>query len=157
MKSRLKNRNTDFVLKGFTAELLNSAGVYKILFDNGYFYIGSTKNLKTRYSCWKTRFNNGKNLHNKKMYLGFNEAVLIEYIFIKKENDHETAKKSEAEILLLHKNNPLLINRSMDTNSNSGVTWTKEENEKRKMRLKYRFKIGELVAGKHNRGRKSIK
>lgn len=40
----------------FTSELGIKSGVYKIVFDNGMFYIGSAKDIKHRFSFWKRFF-----------------------------------------------------------------------------------------------------
>lgn len=38
----------------------NPSGVYKISFNNGYFYIGSSKKLKSRFNSWETPLSKGK-------------------------------------------------------------------------------------------------
>jgi len=145
------NRNcytVDFNIKPYTD--VDKSGIYKLSFDNGTFYIGSTKNFRSRIGCFVGSFNGTSRLHNKKFVSALLESnsVIFEVLYYMEDNlkDYETIEISK------HISNPLLLNRSHDAHSNKGVKWTEEEKKSKRDTLVFKYKTGVLKADK--RGRK---
>lgn len=108
-----------------THDELKQPGVYRLIFDNKYFYIGSSKCLKTRLNIWVQSFKTGR-MHNKKMKECSSSCQSVcfetlEYTSV------ENAKSAENKYLLTFLGDEYLLNRSFDAHSNKGVKWTEEE------------------------------
>lgn len=130
---------------------LSKSGIYKLSFSNGQFYIGSTSNLKIRLGCFATMFKGASKFHNKKMIIAVTESnsaefEVLEYIF-----DSSILKERETATIKKYFNNPLLINRSHDANSNKGIRWTDEEKNKTRNTLVKKFNEGLLTAPVHRK------
>lgn len=132
---------------------LNCAGVYKLIFPNGKYYIGSTSNFKKRVSAFRAEFKRGYS-HNKKLAaeLSMNESVsfcVVEHI-----DDFSMLKHKEDYYLKLCSNDSHMLNRSKNAFSNKGVIWTKEEkklmsaNSSRKGRPRIHFNKKEKTGAK---------
>lgn len=108
-----------------THKELMQPGVYRLVFDNKYFYIGSSKCLKTRIGLWRHSFKIGR-IHNKKMKECSSscQSVCFETL---EYTTSENAKAVENKYLLMFFGDEFLLNRSFDANSNKGIKWTDEE------------------------------
>lgn len=123
----------------------NSAGVYKLTFDNGMFYIGSTKCFRTRAQGYKSSFNRGY-IHNKRMKECVRSCKSVLFEVLEESINYDEAIKREGRYLISHIGNPNLLNRSFDATSNKGIKWTTEEIEKSILN-------GKGTRGKRGRGK----
>lgn len=110
------------------------AAIYRVVFNTGYFYIGGTKNIVKRASCFSGSFKNGLHLSKK-----FKEAVVdsltatIEVLkFI---SDDEDLIAAESEYIMAQVGNPRMINRAKTGFSNAGISWSQEERKKVSKRM----------------------
>ena len=114
---------------------LSKSGIYKITFDNGWFYIGSTKNFRRRVGCTVGTFRGVSKLHNKNLIRCVAECDSAVFEVIEYIADVDLLKTRETEIIKPFIENPLLINRAYDGHSNKGIRWTDEEKAKVKNTL----------------------
>lgn len=106
-------------------------GVYIITFGDGFFYIGSSKNIRLRAIQYKSMIKRGILLHNKKMQQCVDECDSAVFDVLEFCESQNHAKQLETSIIVNHWGNPMLINRAMSSESNRGISWTIEENTKR--------------------------
>jgi hypothetical protein len=123
-------------ISNYTHAELKQAGVYRLVFDNGYFYIGSSKSLKTRLQLWKQAFKIGR-IHNKMMRKCVSDCKsisfeVLEYTMV------DDCKPVENKYLAGFIGEKYLLNRSFDSHSNKGCKWTEDE----------RLKMSEATKGK---------
>lgn len=97
----------------------NPPAIYKMTFDTGHFYIGSSKRVKTRLVLWRTQLRR----------LDFSSRIIkdilksvkevkfeiIEYVFEKARLQKET------EYIRVHFDDPMLMNRSPTAFDNTGI------------------------------------
>lgn len=92
-----------------------NAFVYKIKFDNGYFYIGRTNCIKERFINHKTSFKNLTYNMNKSVFA--TGAKYGEFVVLKRFRDGNrlvnisAAERLERDLILLNANNPYCINK----------------------------------------------
>lgn len=93
-------------------------GVYRIWFNEKWMYIGSSKNLRSRFSCWKSKLQRKKlDKHlNIKQILG--EVNTVRFEILKEYNHPSFLRKKETEFLNEYWDNPMLLNRCPDGSSN---------------------------------------
>lgn len=120
------------------------AGIYKITFDNGCFYIGSTKNLWMRIGAFRSQFNGAGRLHNKKLIKCVCECQSVKFEVIEYINNVSDLKPKETVYISEHIGSDLLINRAYDAHSNKGVKWTDEERAKTKKTLIDKYNANEI-------------
>lgn len=125
----------------------NKSGVYKITFNNGCFYIGSTGNFRKRIGCWTATFNGTSRMHNKLIIKCVAECsnchfTVLEYMDATEDN---LMKQKETEFIKEWVKDVRLLNRAHDASSNKGVRWTEEEKKKTKDALIAKYKSGELI------------
>jgi len=114
----------DFIVE-YSHEELKQAGVYRLVFDNGMFYIGSSKCLKTRLILWKSVFKTN-DVSNKRLTQCVSQCKSVSFEVI--EYAPESAIRSrENKYLADFVGDKRLLNRSFDAESNKGVRWTEEE------------------------------
>lgn len=130
----------DFIID--TSINLNNSGTYRITFDNGCFYIGSTKSFRKRISCFKGMFNGTGKMHNKKVIQCIVECNSVRFEVIEIINDQEVMKDKETLLINSFIGNPLLLNRSFDAHSNKGIRWTEEEKINMRQALRAKYKKG---------------
>ncbi len=94
----------------------NPPAIYKLQFDTGHFYIGSSKHLKTRISTWKTSLNR-KVVANRVIVdvLKMTTSVTLQIIEFVNEEDR---LQKETCYIQQFKENKLLLNRSTDAVTN---------------------------------------
>lgn len=118
---------------GFGAEFIAAKelssvakAVYKITFDTGYFYIGSTSNMGSRISAFKRAFRYGVHVSKK-----FKDAVVVSKTatieILEPLTYVHSLRYVEEEYIQPESWNKFLINRSMNAKSNKGIQWTPEE------------------------------
>lgn len=112
-------------------ESLHCAGVYKITFDNGTFYIGSTSNFRVRIGVFKSEIRDGY-AHNKRMKKSISESDTATFEVICICPDAESVKTKEDFYIKQNCDNPMMLNRSHSAFSNKGCRWTEEEKTKMK-------------------------
>lgn len=93
-------------------------GVYRIWLNEQWLYIGSSKNLRSRFNCWKSKFKTGRlDKHvNIKQILPLVETVRFE--ILKEYNHPSYLRRKETEYLKEYWDNPLLLNRCPDGSTN---------------------------------------
>lgn len=96
----------------------NRAGLYKLAFSNGCFYIGSSGNITKRISCWVGTFNGTSKTHNKNVIKCVANCDTATFEVLQYVEDLATIKDLETIEIGKHIGNPLLLNRSHDANSN---------------------------------------
>lgn len=130
----------DFEISKEDKDKLNSAGIYILTFDNGCFYIGSTKNFKRRVSCFIGSFNGVSKMHNKRMSECLLDCKYVSFKIIKVIADANIRVALEGVEIGKYIGNPLMLNRALDPTSNKGIRWTKEETDKTRNALKEKYK-----------------
>lgn len=110
----------------FTTNSGEHMGVYKISFDNNYFYIGSSSLLRHRLSQWKMRIrkNTVKN-KNIKSILSISEYVSFE--IIEEIGNKNKLKEREDFYIKKYWGQPLFLNRCPSAFNNAGLKLTKGE------------------------------
>lgn len=100
--------------------------VYRIIFDTGYFYIGSTNSLAKRVRAFQRAFKWGLHLSKKfKEAVEASETATIEVL--EGLTYEHSLRYVEEEYIRPHAGDPMLINRSISAKSNLGIRWTPEE------------------------------
>jgi hypothetical protein len=97
----------------------NPPAVYKMIFDTGHFYIGSSKAVKTRFVLWRTSLNR-MNFASKIIadVLPLVTSISFEIVEVVPEVELKTV---ETHYIQQHIGNPLLLNRSPTAFDNSGI------------------------------------
>ena len=132
----------------------DKAGLYKITFNNGCFYIGSTGNIRRRISCWVGTFNGASKMHNKNIIKCVAECGSVYFELIQYVDDVSVIKEIETAEIKKHIGNKLLLNRAHDASSNKGVKWTDEEKRKTKETLIEKYRAGIYKPAKHRISKK---
>lgn len=107
-------------------------GVYKLLFSNGTFYIGSTADFMIRIGVFKTEMRKGYT-HNKRMKDAIYESDSVNFVIVESAEGIDL-KKREDFYLKQEAGNPQMLNRSLSAFSNKGILWSKEERELMKVK-----------------------
>lgn len=114
------------------------AGIYRIIFNTGYYYIGSTKNFRTRFIIYRTEFRKKVYGHSKKMNEAIQKSTNAIFEILEVIEESNSLKIREGFYLKKNNGNPFLINRAINPFSNKGVKWDREEIEKAKITSKMR-------------------
>lgn len=85
--------------------------VYKITFDNKYFYIGSSVNARKRYRYWKCQILNHSYAHNKKILDISLSSKLVEFSILVRFDDKSKLREYEVKLLKENDGNPLFLNK----------------------------------------------
>lgn len=105
--------------------------VYKLLFDNSFFYIGSTSNLKQRITVHNCVFSGKKIKGQSRSMIAARELYSnVEVIILEQLNININLLEREDFFIRQFSNTPLLINRSKTAFYSSGIKWTDEEKNK---------------------------
>ena len=97
-------------------------GVYKITFNNNWFYIGSSANLKHRFESWVCRFNKPSSLKNKNIKHIFPSLFKVEFEIIEQcVNDIDFTRGRETFYINENWENELLLNLCKDGFSHNGI------------------------------------
>jgi len=99
----------------------NRRCVYKMHFEDGSFYIGSTENLSQRIHGYKTAFKNSIGSVNKLIALKAAKFNVVWFTILEIVPPDIHPRKIEHEIIQKHIGNPLLLNRSRSAFNNSGM------------------------------------
>ena len=101
----------------------NKRCVYKLSFEDGSFYIGSTKNLRQRLSSYNQSFNKD-NIGSINKLIAKKALIYTEVNFSILEIIPLDINTKHIEDIYLkeNSNNPLLLNRSKSAYNNSGMT-----------------------------------
>lgn len=92
------------------------SGVYRISFDGGWFYIGSSVNLRMRFHAWKFSISHGVP-KNKNVKLMIPHSTSIKFEIIK---ECINVREMEDDLIKLNWDNPLLLNRCPNSDNNIG-------------------------------------
>lgn len=95
--------------------------VYKVVFSNGCFYIGSTKNLKTRMLAFKSQVHN--KICNKNIITRCDGLPIIDIQILEPVNNISKLFEREDFYIKSSINNPDILNRSASAFSNKGIKW----------------------------------
>jgi predicted GIY-YIG superfamily endonuclease len=97
----------------------NPPAVYRMDFNNGYFYIGSSKKVKTRFLGWRTKFKT--NRHSSKLFEYYTQSATEVTVSILEYASLDNFKDRETYYIGLFFNDPLCINRSPSGFTNTGL------------------------------------
>lgn len=146
-RHNIKNTfNSHFSLIGGPFEI-GIGGVYKLTFEDGKFYLGSTKNFKTRFLIYRNQFRKDVYQDSKRVNEAIKNNSFAVFEIIKPIKTIKWLKYAEDRVLKKYIGDPLLINRSTNAFSNKGIKWTKEEIDKS---FKNNPMIGKRGLGKKN-------
>jgi hypothetical protein len=104
----------------------NPMGVYKILFDDQYFYIGGSCFLKNRFRHWKTRLRAG-NPKNKNIKSILHQTQKAKFVVLERIFNKEQLRDREDFYLKKYFNDPLCLNRCPSAFNNKGLKLFPEE------------------------------
>lgn len=139
----------NFTIEENSLQHLLKSGVYKVTFNNGCFYIGSTSILRKRVSHFVAYFNGTSRMHNKKMIQCVVDCTSAVFEVLESGVDINKLREIENTFIQNNVDNPLLINRAHDAFSNKGIKWTDEEKKKAKDTLLKKYLAGQ-TNGKYN-------
>lgn len=106
----------------------NPAGVYKITFDGTYFYIGGSIGLRSRFSQWKTRLNQGTNKNHKiRELFKTTSEIVFEIIEL---TGTDNPKVREDFYIKENWGNPLFLNSCPSAYDNTGLKHTVTQQRK---------------------------
>lgn len=102
----------------------NPPAVYRIDFDNGFYYIGSSMIVKTRWNTWRTNLKRDK-FQSKLIENSIKTATAATVSILEfcKVLDEKALKERETEYLLSYFNDPLFLNMSPNGVTNEGLTF----------------------------------
>ncbi len=122
------------------------AGVYKLSFDDTWFYFGSTKNILSRFHKWKTELSRGiyKNFRLAEVCVA-SSRVKMEIIEVISEP--ERLLERETHYLQQYWGNPLLLNRAPQGGTNTGM----KLGEQQKVALRARLSKLGCPVGKYTK------
>jgi len=117
-----------FIVPSFEKDV---AGVYRVRFNTGHFYIGSSTNLRLRFSQWKTRLKKGvrKNID---MLAVYSECNSITFEVIEVVDDNSALLSREDFYIKLFWGIDKLLNRSPSAFTNLGLIQSND-------RIKYKL------------------
>lgn len=101
-------------------------GVYKIIFDNKYFYIGGSTLMRHRLSRWKGGIIHNR-VHNKKIKEVIKTCSEVSFELIEEVEGNDMVMSVEDKYIKHNWGNELLLNRSPSSFSNKGIVLTNEE------------------------------
>lgn len=101
------------------------AGVYKMTFDGVRFYIGSSSNLRVRFSTWMTALRRGVN-KNKKIRELMKTCYLVEFEIIEIVADG-SYKQREGEYIKKYWDDPLLLNYCPNPENCYGIRFSEQD------------------------------
>jgi len=95
-------------------------GIYKIWFDDKWFYVGSSRNLRSRFSTWKAGLTSGnfKSINIRKI---LPEISIIRIELLQTYKSASWLRRNETKEINKHWGNPLFLNRCPDANSPKGM------------------------------------
>lgn len=110
-----------------------NAGVYKLLFKDGSYYIGSTKDIRGRVATHRWGLQNGRH-KNTAMQEKYNKGnnftlVVVEYL-------EEGFREKENELLTQFHTDPLCLNIARDAYSPATILWERHEFKERQKQIK---------------------
>lgn len=111
-----------------------AGGVYILSFSNGTFYIGSTRNFRTRIVAYKTEMRDGYT-QSKRIKEAIENSEWVVFKVIEHIYELANLKIREDVYIKQHADDDRLLNRAKNAFSNKGIKWTKEEIESMKKTL----------------------
>lgn len=114
----------------------NPIGVYRIWFDEKWFYIGSSGKLKTRFTRWRTAVNNPKFLKNKNIGTILPGISCVRFEIIITQGSILNLKHIETKEILNNWDNPFLLNLCPNADTPKGIRpyFGKKPSEPRKLK-----------------------
>lgn len=97
------------------------AGVYKITFDDKWFYVGSSVNLKNRFRTWEFKLLNNC-FKSKNIRHILPTVSVIKFEVLELLSDFSLLRKNETDIIAKHWHNDLLLNRCPDATKTKGLS-----------------------------------
>lgn len=128
---------------------IKQSAVYKIVFDDTYFYIGSTTNLSRRFERWRVSIRNGGGAGVNLIMKGILPSInKVEFIVIEYVNNGESPKIKEDLLLKKYQNDIFSLNISNSAFKISGIKGMRNYvvQEKKKIKVHKIDKSGNLVA-----------
>ncbi len=98
---------------------VNPPAVYKMTFDTGHFYYGSSRRVKTRFVSWRTVLKTGQQ-NNKLMGSILPSVKKVKFEIIRLTPDKETGIDEETKLIKSNWGNPMLMNRCPDGKDHTG-------------------------------------
>ena len=99
----------------------NPIGVYRIWFNEKWFYIGSSKTIKFRFSKWKVSLMKPKYLKNLNVKKILPQIENVKFEIIHKYKSASWLRRSETKLIRDNWDNPMLLNRCPKGNTNKGM------------------------------------
>lgn len=101
----------------------NPIGIYRIWFDEKWFYIGSSVRLRSRFVAWKCRLLNPEKHYLKSINIKkvLPETSVIRFEIIKTYKSASWLRMNETKEINKHWDTPLFLNRCPDANSPKGM------------------------------------
>lgn len=99
----------------------NPIGLYKIWFNDKWFYIGSSKKLRSRFSNWVSMVNNPKFLRNKNIKIILPDISVVRFEIIKTYSSASWLRRNETKEISINWDNPMFLNRCPDANTPKGM------------------------------------
>ena len=96
------------------------SAVYKIIFDGGFFYIGSAINIKQRMNVWKFKMNAGE-FKNYKVEEAFKNSQIITFEILEIVDDPVMRRFREDGYIKINFGKPLCLNIAPSAFTNTGV------------------------------------
>ncbi len=100
---------------------VSPGGIYRMQFDDGNFYIGSSKDLKTRLRAWRNMIKLRKYLKNINIKNVIDRVSVVSFSIIEFHTNTQEMIERETELLKTHWENPLLLNRCADADYKKGT------------------------------------
>lgn len=96
-------------------------GIYMIWFDDKWFYIGSSKNIRSRFSSWKTMLTKPEFLKNKNIKIILPCILSVRFEIIETYKSASWLRRNETKEINKHWDNANLLNRCPDANTPKGM------------------------------------
>jgi len=99
----------------------NPIGLYKIWFDDKWFYIGSSTKIRSRFTTWKTNLTGRKFLKSINIKQILPQTSVVRFEVIQTYKSASWLRRNETKEINKHWDNPLFLNRCPDASSPKGM------------------------------------
>lgn len=124
------------------------SAVYKMIFDGGYFYIGSALNLKQRMNGWKFKMSNGI-FKNHKVGIAFKNTTTVTFEILEVVDDPVFRRYREDGYIKINFGNELCLNIAPSAYNSVGVKHTNPNKKKRPPNYSQMRKVAKIDDNGH--------
>jgi len=96
---------------------LHTSGTYKIVFDDKWFYVGSSRNLRSRFATWRTILREPKGLKNKNIKTILPSISIVRFEIVRQYASRRHIRDAENRLLKKYWDDEQLLNRCPDAYS----------------------------------------